>query len=60
MPVFFCQFPKTLPKAKLKSSELMSMVKKNLRQPNIDSVAWLLGISDRQVYNEKAGRAKKI
>lgn len=44
-----CPFPKTLPKDKLKSSELLSMVKKNLRQPNTDSVAWLLVISDRQI-----------
>lgn len=43
-----CPFPKTLPKAKLKSSELLSMVKKNLRQPTL-SVAWLLVISDRQI-----------
>lgn len=42
-----------------KSNELMSIAKENLRQPNIDSVAWLLVITDGGVYNEKAGREKR-
>lgn len=36
----------------------MSIAKEILRQPNIDSVAWLLVITDRQVYSEKDSRAK--
>lgn len=37
----------------------MSIAKENLRLPNIHSVAWLLVITDRQVYSEKLGREKR-
>lgn len=38
----FCSDPKNLTEAKLKSNELISLVKEISRQHNIESVAWLL------------------
>lgn len=45
--------PKSLLAAKLKSNRLTSLVKEILKQPNIDSVRWLLAISLMRIYNEK-------
>lgn len=41
----FCPCPKNLPAAKLKSSIFISLTVEISRQPNIDSVLWLLVIT---------------
>lgn len=43
--------PKSLPGVKFKSNELISLVEIS-RQFNIESVMWLLVITDMQIYNE--------
>lgn len=50
--------PDRLPEAKLKSIRLISLVVIS-RQPNMDSVTWLLVIIIVQVYNEKEQAGQK-
>jgi hypothetical protein len=42
-----------LHEAKLKSFGLISFAEEISRQPNIDSVTWLVVITLMQIYNEK-------
>lgn len=51
--------PKNLPKAKFKSNELISLVDKTSRQPNIDSAACLLVIICMWLYNQKGQMGNK-
>lgn len=52
--VFFPGF--ILPEAKLKINQLISLVEKISRQPDIDSVAWLLVIILMLVYSKERER----
>lgn len=51
--VAFCLCPKNLPEAKLKSNGVISLLEAILRQPNVESVAWLSVITLLQVHNEQ-------
>jgi hypothetical protein len=46
----FCAWPKDFPKSKLKSNELISVGEEISRQPNIDSVSWLLVICNFNIF----------
>ena len=55
----FRSYTQKLPKTKLKRIGLIFFKEKISRQPNTDSVVWLLVIMIIQVYNEKASKAKR-
>lgn len=52
----FCGNPKNLTEVKLKSNELVSLVKEVSRQHNIHSVAWLLIMA---LYRSMVKRSRK-
>lgn len=49
----FCPCPRNLPVTKFESNGMISLVEKISRQPNVDSVGWLLAVILIQVYNDK-------
>lgn len=55
----FCPCPENLPETKLKSNTLISLVGEVLRQPNINSVLWLLVTTHIQVCNGKEQLGQK-
>lgn len=49
----FCPCLKGLPKAKVKSFELIPLAEEISKQPSIDSAVWLLVLTLMKIYNEK-------
>ena len=49
----FVPCPKIMPEAKLKCFGLMILSEEISRQPDIDSVLWLLLVTHIQIYNQK-------
>lgn len=50
---YFCPWTKNFPEAKLKSNGLIPLVEEVSKQPDTDSVVWLLVMPLMQIYNEK-------
>lgn len=55
----FCLHTKNFPEAKLKSYGLISLAEEVQRQPDIDSVVWLLVMTLMQICNKKGQPEQK-
>lgn len=55
----FCHFLKNFAEAKLKSNGLISLAEEVQRQPDIDSVVWLLVMTLMQICNKKGQPEQK-